>query len=146
MAAIKLNPSDSFTANSSEKEHQPIGFCFVCLRFRRKIGPIGRARNPKRIIEGETSCEVFWQARKIDKNVQINGGRGSGTTGCCHLAFLYKFPLGLSAPSWLAPSLSHDFQWHFLSHSKPLALLRSCWAGIFASRFHDICTLFIPHV
>jgi len=37
---------------------------------------------------------VFWPARKIDKNVRINAGRGSGTTGC-HLAFLYKSLLGL---------------------------------------------------
>jgi len=42
--------------------------------------------------ERRTGCaDVFWPARKIDKNAQINAARGSGTTGW-HLAFLYKSP------------------------------------------------------
>lgn len=52
------------------------------------------ATNSRAPSTGLVAREVFWPARKIDKNAQINAGRGSGTTGC-HLAFLYKSLLGL---------------------------------------------------
>lgn len=52
------------------------------------------ARHDPCAPSGELVARSFLVGSKIDKNVQINAGRGSGTTGC-HLAFLYKFLLGL---------------------------------------------------